>query len=121
MEIVWLLCILPLTSSARILFLHTHISKSHANFNDAIARSLLEAGHQVTAFTSFPENIEHPNYTKVDVWRPELPKKTNLVPLSVLLESRNDLKLIKHITNESEKDCIRVIHVEEMRVRNVST
>lgn len=102
--------------------MHPFISKSHANFNDAIATSLLEAGHQIKAFTGFPDTIKHPNYTEVDTWRPEIPRNiyTNLASVSVLFELRDSVDILDHTINNTERDCIRVLRSEDMQVRNAS-
>uniref|UniRef100_A0A2S2QWQ3 UDP-glucuronosyltransferase 2C1 n=1 Tax=Sipha flava TaxID=143950 RepID=A0A2S2QWQ3_9HEMI len=52
---------------ARILAVETVAARSHWNFMSAVLRSLTAAGHQVTAFTPFPdEGGGGVNYTAVD-------------------------------------------------------
>jgi len=50
----------------RILAVETVAGKSHWNFMSAVLRALTDAGHEVTAFTPFPDG-DRENYTEVDV------------------------------------------------------
>lgn len=50
---------------AKILALFSSPFKSHFICNNAVARSLKNAGHEVTIFTSFPEVAASENYTRV--------------------------------------------------------
>lgn len=51
--------------NARILAVETVAGKSHWNFMSGVLRALTEAGHNVTAFTQFPDGRRE-NYTEVD-------------------------------------------------------
>ncbi|CAH1722244.1 unnamed protein product [Aphis gossypii] len=67
--------VLPV-ENARILAVQTVGAKSHWNFMRGVLRSLVDAGHNVTVFTPFPDG-DRENYTEVDMSK-EFPVKTNL-------------------------------------------
>lgn len=52
--------------SARILAIEPISGKSHWNFMSGVLRALTDNGHQVTAFTPFPDGNRE-NYTEIDV------------------------------------------------------
>ncbi|XP_065216818.1 UDP-glucosyltransferase 2-like [Planococcus citri] len=52
-------------NAIRILGLFAYPAKSHFTFNNAVLRSLANAGHDVTVFTSFPQDVAGENYTRV--------------------------------------------------------
>lgn len=53
--------------NARILAVEPFAAKSHWNFLSSVVRSLTDAGHHVTMFTSFTPDGDRENYTEVDI------------------------------------------------------
>lgn len=54
------------TDSAKILAIFPYPAKSHFTFNNAVMKSLSDAGHQITIITSFPQDITLENFTLID-------------------------------------------------------
>lgn len=93
--------------NAKILVVETIACQSHWNFMNGVIRALTDVGHQVTAFTPFPEG-DRPNYTEVDT-----SKEFPLVKggdLMFLLEKRSHPFLFLNVITGWSRYLCNVVH-----------
>lgn len=90
--------------------------KSHFTFNNAIARCLNEAGHEVTMITSFPEVVTSENYSRViDTSLEHYVGQESYDELKEL----SRIKVLDSVLQREEKQCGKLIEMKEYQVKRV--
>lgn len=107
-------CLFPLSAACfvaadalRILAIENIPGKSHWNFMSAVLRALTDAGHDVTAFTPFPDG-DRDRYTEVDI-SSHLPMKMGKKAMESIT-TFGDLQFILPLIVNMTRDFCRIIY-----------
>ncbi|XP_026763807.2 UDP-glucosyltransferase 2-like [Galleria mellonella] len=88
-----------LCDAYRILVLFMVPGKSHGILGDGVVRHLLEAGHEVTYITPFPQKNPHPNLQQVDISKNAELMDEKMFDFKTILNNeaifRNPIKMIQ--------------------------
>ena len=103
-------------NGAKILGIFPLAAKSHFTCNNAIMKSLIDAGHKVTVITSFPEQASSHNYTSIIDVSDELP---TFVGITTFDEFRiqNSYKMLDKSSELELPYCSTVLNLPEIQVR----
>lgn len=88
--------------------------KSHFIYNDAIVRSLISAGHEVTVASPFPHPNPPKNYTVID-----MSKDSFIYVGRTTLQELNEIstyELIEFIASVEEEYCYKFMNLKEIQV-----
>lgn len=100
---------------AKILGIFPLPAKSHFTFDNAIMKSLIDVGHEITVITSFPEQAAAQNYTSI-IDASE--KQRVLISKSKIDEFRiqDVFKVINLLTETEYPICSLVLNLPEIQV-----
>lgn len=101
--------LMVVTDAARILSIFPLKAKSHFMFNEAIMRSLSNAGHEVTIFAPYPLTKSMPNITLINT------DETKLNPIKTALR-QSAFQFMLDVFPILRSDCEKVIMMKEFQV-----
>ncbi|XP_065224783.1 UDP-glucosyltransferase 2-like [Planococcus citri] len=98
----------------KILGIFPYPSKSHFTFNNAVMKSLIDARHEVTVITCFPDQASQQNYTSIiDISKEELMFKGK--PFATVF-AKSTFALLTRVMNAERPFCYEIMKLPEIQL-----
>ena len=111
--------LLNATNGAKILGIFPIAAKSHFTCNNAIMKSLINVGHEVTVITAFPEQASSQNYTSIIDVSDKLPIFVGITKFDEFRQ-QNVHKILDKSSKLELPYCSVILNLPEIQVREIN-